>query len=244
MRFVIFMVNLKSRSCWLILLVDGKTRRNCRPCRDSNRHFMLNYSWPEQKEEPDFAILRPRDQRKRSRSPDSSSTLATTPVHVGNPVQLVKVPGAQPQRDVEQRQRRRPTLHLSVLFQSFLWEASREKRCLLPFLGHSSRLAKVTLGGPRPCRRGLEAGGGTAAFPREPVSRGRGSGPFQRPARAGEGRFPHAWRARGRQRRSVCRGVFACRWGRVSCPRRLLHATPVSLIEMQPQEGAERGRGC
>lgn len=53
LRFVIFMVNLKSRSCWLILLVDGKTRRNCRPCCVSNKHFMLNYSGLEQKKEPD-----------------------------------------------------------------------------------------------------------------------------------------------------------------------------------------------
>lgn len=41
LQFVIFMVNLKSRSCWLILLVGGKTRRkSCCDSRGSNRHFM------------------------------------------------------------------------------------------------------------------------------------------------------------------------------------------------------------
>lgn len=56
LQFVIFMVNLKSRSCWLILLVGGKTRRNsCSRSSNSNKHFMLNYSHrPEQKARPDF----------------------------------------------------------------------------------------------------------------------------------------------------------------------------------------------
>lgn len=81
LRFVIFMVNLKSRSCWLILLVDSKTERNCRPCRDSNRHLMLNYSWPEQKKR-DFLAQRPGDQRKKFHSPDSSSILTTMLIHL------------------------------------------------------------------------------------------------------------------------------------------------------------------
>lgn len=44
LQFVIFMVNLKSRSCWLILLLGSKTgRQRCCCRRDSNRHLMLNY---------------------------------------------------------------------------------------------------------------------------------------------------------------------------------------------------------
>jgi hypothetical protein len=50
LQFVIFMVNLKSCSCWLILLVGGKTRRNsCRRRSNSNRHFMLNYVYGQNK---------------------------------------------------------------------------------------------------------------------------------------------------------------------------------------------------
>lgn len=40
LQFVIFMVNLKSRSCWLILLVGGQTRgKSCRRRGGSNGHF-------------------------------------------------------------------------------------------------------------------------------------------------------------------------------------------------------------
>lgn len=55
LQLVIFMVNLNSRSCWLILLLSSKTGRN--PCCSgghSNRHRMLNYGHrPEQKAQPD-----------------------------------------------------------------------------------------------------------------------------------------------------------------------------------------------
>lgn len=45
LRFVIFMVNLKSRSCWLILLVGSKTRgRSRRGGRDLHRRFRCRYS--------------------------------------------------------------------------------------------------------------------------------------------------------------------------------------------------------
>lgn len=56
LQFVIFMVNLKSRSRWLILLLGGTTRRNsCRSSSHSNRHLMLSHSHrPEQKAQPDF----------------------------------------------------------------------------------------------------------------------------------------------------------------------------------------------
>lgn len=107
LRFVIFMVNLKSRSCWLILLVDGKTRRNCRPCRDSNKHFMLNYSGLEQKEEQDFPAQWPGDPTKRShRRPPQLNHHNAHPPRIGKAgsgilVQLVKVPGAWPQRGAE-----------------------------------------------------------------------------------------------------------------------------------------------
>lgn len=61
LQFVIFMVNLKSRSCWLILLVGSKTRRNsCSSSSNSNRHFMLNYGHrPEQKARLDFRAEQP-----------------------------------------------------------------------------------------------------------------------------------------------------------------------------------------
>lgn len=126
LRFVIFMVNLKSRSCWLILLVDSKTERNCRPCRDSNRHLMLNYSWPEQKK-LDFLAQRPGDQRKQSHTPAQSSPQCPPTSNwkgpLGTLVQLVKVPGAQPQRGAEfsaaETTGRDASLHHSALFQSF-----------------------------------------------------------------------------------------------------------------------------
>ena len=62
LQFVIFMVNLKSRSCWLILLVGGKTRgKSCSSSSNSDRHFMLNYGHrPEQKARPDFRAEQPR----------------------------------------------------------------------------------------------------------------------------------------------------------------------------------------
>lgn len=174
------MVNLKSRSCWLILLVDGKTRRNCHPCRDSNKHFMLNYSGLEQKEEEDFLEQAQwsGDPTKRShrRGPQLNPRHSAHPPRIGKArsdilVQLVKVPGAQPQRCAE-------------LFQSFLWEVILELRCpFFPFLGPQLPASQVD-----PCGHG----GGfwrmvrTAQYlsPCEPVSHGRGCGPFQQLAQA------------------------------------------------------------
>lgn len=92
LRFVIFMVNLKFLSCWLILLVDGKTRRNCRPCRDSNKHFMLNYSGLEQKEEQDFLAQWPGDPTKipHRRGPQLN------PRHNAHPPRIGKGPLGHP----------------------------------------------------------------------------------------------------------------------------------------------------
>lgn len=86
--FVIFMVNLKFRSCWLILLVDGKTRRNCRPCRDSNKHFMLNYSGLEQKEEQDFPAQWPKISHRRGPQ--------LNPRHNAHPPRIEKGPLGHP----------------------------------------------------------------------------------------------------------------------------------------------------
>lgn len=53
LQFVIFMVNLKSCSCWLILLLGSKTGRHwCCCSRDPNRHLMLHYGHGQNKGAP------------------------------------------------------------------------------------------------------------------------------------------------------------------------------------------------
>lgn len=76
----VFMVNLKSRSRWLILLVGGKTRgKPCSSNSNSDRHFMLNYGHRlEQKARPDFRAEQPR--RVRAACGRQSGALPATPV--------------------------------------------------------------------------------------------------------------------------------------------------------------------
>lgn len=85
LQFVIFMVNLKSSSCGLILLVGGKTRTDsCCTGTNSNRHFMLNYGHrPEQKAQPDFQAQRPR--RGRAACGDTANRLRVPGLHASQP---------------------------------------------------------------------------------------------------------------------------------------------------------------
>lgn len=87
LQFVIFMVNLKSRSRWLILLVGSKTRgKPCSSSSNSDRHFMLNYGHRlEQKARPDFRAEQPR--RVRAACGRQSGALgarsSSAPSHTG-----------------------------------------------------------------------------------------------------------------------------------------------------------------
>lgn len=94
LQLVIFMVNLKPRSCWLILLLGSKTGRQWCCCRrDPNRHLMLNYS---HRPDPGAATLQARGVGLRGPEPTAQSPRSRRPSHPHPPDFQIKKPRLAP----------------------------------------------------------------------------------------------------------------------------------------------------
>lgn len=225
------MVNLKSRSCWLILLVGSKTRRRSRRGgRDLNRRFMCNYSHRQDK----------RRRRTCGRGGLGGSAppapASTSPSPAGHRGRLCTPPrpksaargrpasgsggGGRPGRPARAGTRR----------------GLRPARASLSSLPPPAR----SLASPRPASRGarrLRSEVPSARFrpprPRSPRPRAQGR------CRAGAAGSARVGGAGARP------GWFArCRPRPVSCRRRRLGAIPASLLKRGGEQAWSRGRGA